>query len=208
MHAAIFDGGWTKQDPHGFDWELGLNGVAYTGELQYFLQGGSTYGEKRVIKAGVNHNTGDFNNFVTGGIESGNTSYYVLADIGVYSEGEGTDQGLSLFGSYVYNENDEIAGLTSFYNIGMVYKGLIPGRDIDKFGVNFVYAKHSEFNTYTHDYVSGLVRGNESILEISYNYYLPYGIQLMPDFQYVKHPNGSVDFDNATIVGLKFNVNF
>ncbi len=208
LHAAIFDGGWTKQDPHGFDWELGLNGVAYTGELQYFLQGGSTYGEKRVIKAGVNHNTGDFNNFVTGGIESGNTSYYVLADIGVYSEGEGTDQGLSLFGSYVYNENDEIAGLTSFYNIGMVYKGLIPGRDIDKFGVNFVYAKHSEFNTYTHDYVSGLVRGNESILEISYNYYLPYGIQLMPDFQYVKHPNGSVDFDNAMIVGLKFNVNF
>ena len=208
LHAAIFDGGWTKQDPNGFDWELGLNGVAYTGELQYILQGGSTYGEKRVIKVGVNHHTGDFNNFKTGEIESGNTSYYILADIGIYSEDKGGDQGLSLFGSYVYNENDEIAGLTNFYNIGMVYKGLIPGRDIDKLGVNFVYAKHSEFNTYTHDHISGLIRGDESILEISYNYYLPYGIQLMPDFQYIKHPNGSVDFDDAVIVGLKFNVNF
>ena len=208
LHAAIFDGGWTKQDSHGFDWEMGLNGAAYTGELQYLLHDGSTYGEKRVIKAGVNHHTGDFNSFITSDSISGNTSYYLLADIGVYSEGEGSNQGLSLFGSYVCNDKDEIAGLTDFYNIGMVYKGLIPGRDMDKLGVNFVYTKHSQFNTYTHNYLSGLVREDESILEISCNYYLPYGIQMMPDFQYVAHPNGSVEFDNAMIAGLKLNVNF
>ena len=182
LKVGIFDGGWTKQDPNGFDWELGLNGVVYTSEVQYFLQSGATYGEKKVIKAGVNHHTGDFNSFVTGNPISGNTSYYILADTGLYSEDEGTNQGLSLFGSYVFNKKDKIAGLTDFYNIGMVYKGLIPGRDIDKLGVNFVFSKHSEFNTYTHDYVSGLVRGNESILEISYNYYLPYGIQLDAGF--------------------------
>ena len=80
LQAGIFDGGWAKQDPHGFDWELGLNGVAYTGELQYTLQGGSAYGEKRVIKAGVNHHTGDFNSFVTGNPISGNTSYVAVVN--------------------------------------------------------------------------------------------------------------------------------
>jgi len=188
--------------------ELGLNGVALTAEVQYTLHDGGTYGEKRVIKAGVNHHTGDFNKFDSDEMANGHTSYYVLADIGVYSEGEGSNQGLSIFGSYIYNADDEVAGLTNFYNIGAVYRGLIPGRDKDKLGVNFVYAKHSKYNTYTHNFVSGLIRGNESILEIDYNYYLPYGIQIMPDFQYIKHPNGSVDFDNAVIAGLKFNVNF
>jgi porin len=208
LQAALFDGGWTRQDSHGFDWELGLNGIATTAELQYTLNPGAVYGEKRIIKAGVNHHTGDFDNFLTGGITSGSTTWYILADIGVYSEGEGTQQGLSLFASYVYNPDEEIAGLTHFYNIGMVYKGLIPGRDRDKLGVNFVYAKHSPYNTYTHNAISGLIRGNESILEIDYNYYTSYGIQLMPDLQYIKHPNGSLDIDNALVLGLKFNVNF
>ena len=208
LQLGVFDGGWTKQDSHGFDWELGLNGVAATGEAQYTLQKGAVYGEKKIIKVGVNHNSGDFNNYLTGELTSGNTTYYILADLGIYSEGESSNQGLSLFGSYIYNPDEELAGLTHFYNLGFVYKGLIPGRDLDKLGVNLVYAKHSKYNTYTDDFIAGWVRGNESILEISYNYYLPYGMQLMPDFQYIKNPNGALNFDNAIVLGLKLNVNF
>ena len=208
LQIGIFDGGWTEQEPTGFDWTLGLNGVVYTGELQYLIEEGATYGEKKIIKVGVNHHTGEFNNFKTGEMTNGSTSYYILADIGIYSEGETSNQGLSLFGSYVFNTDDEIAGLTNFYNLGLVYRGLIPNRDSDKLGINFVYAVHSKYNTYTHDFVSNLQRDDEAILEISYNYFLPYGIQVMPDFQYIQHPNGSADFANATILGLKLNVNF
>ncbi len=208
IQLGLFDGGWTKQNSNGLDRELGLNGTAFAGEIQYFLHKGSVYGEQKVIKAGINHHSGDFNNFKTGEQTSGNNTYYLLADLGVYSEGEASDQGLSLFLSYVYNPDEELAGLTHFYNLGFVYKGLIPQRESDKLGVSFVYAKHSEYNTYTADFVSGNVRGDEKLVEISYNYTLPYGIQIMPDIQYIIHPNGALNFDDALIAGMKLNVNF
>jgi len=208
IQLGLFDGGWTKQNSNGLDWELGLNGTAIAGEIDYFLQRGSVYGEQKVIKAGINHHSGDFNNFKTGEQTSGNSAYYLLADLGVYSEGEASDQGLSLFLSYVYNPDEELAGLTHFYNLGFVYKGIIPKRDSDKLGVSFVYAKHSKYNTYTDDFLPGNVRGDEKIVEVSYNYYLPYGIQIMPDIQYIINPNGALNFDNALIAGMKLNLNF
>jgi hypothetical protein len=36
----------------------------------------------------------------------------------------------------------------------------------------------------------------------------PYGISVMPDFQFIHNPNGSEDFDDVTVLAAKININF
>lgn len=208
VKVGIFDGGWTEQDNNGWDWTLGNNGVALAAELQLYFNRDSRSGVDDVLKIGVNHHTGDFTAFHTDEIIEGQTSFWLLTDWMLYREQGAEDQGLAAFGSVVFNSDDEISALTTSYTIGFVYKGLIPTRDRDKFGAMLTYAEHSEFNTYTHDFISGKERTNETLLELTYNLALGRGIELMPSFQYISNPNGSRDFSDATVLGLKFNLNF
>jgi carbohydrate-selective porin OprB len=125
----------------------------------------------------------------------------------LYREENSMSQGLAAFGSVVVNDDDEVSALPAIYTLGFIYEGLIPTRNLDKFGLMITYAEHSEYNTYTHDFVSGIERGNETLVEITYNFILGYGIELMPSAQFISNPNGSEDFSDATVFGLKFNVN-
>jgi porin len=207
VKVGVFDGGWTEQDTNGWDWSLGKNGTAVAAELQYYFDRAEGGGAQNVIKLGVNHHTGEFNNFRTGELNEGHTSLWLLADWMLYREENSMSQGLAAFGSVVVNDDDEISALPVIYTLGFIYEGLIPTRDRDKLGLMITYAEHSEYNTYTHDFVSGLERGNEALMEITYNFALGYGIELMPSAQFISNPNGSKDFSDAAVFGLKFNVN-
>ena len=57
-----------------------------------------------------------------------------------------------------------------------------------------------------HDYVADKKRDNETVFELTYNFVFDYGIQIMPSVQYIVNPNGSRDYDDATVVGLKCSV--
>ncbi len=207
LKLGVFDGGWTEQDDDGWDWAMGHNGVAVTGEVQIFFDRAESGGAQQVIKVGANYHSGDFDNFKTGEKTSETTSVYILSDWKLFSEEGDVNQGLALFGSIVANSDDEIAALPFTYIFGFVYEGLIPTRDRDKLGFMINIAEHSKYNTYTHDFISGKERGNETIMELTYNIRAGYGIEIMPTIQYINQPNGSRDFDDVTVLGLKFNVN-
>ena len=207
LRVGVFDGGWPEQNTDGWDWTLGNNGTAVAAELQYYFDRAESGGAQQVIKLGVNHHTGDFSNFRTGEMTEGHTSVWLLADWMLYREENTASQGLAAFGSVVVNDDEEISALPVIYTLGFIYEGLIPTRDRDKLGLMLTYAEHSEYNTYTHDFVSGLERGNETLVEITYNLILGYGIELMPSAQFISNPNGSEDFSDATVFGLKLNVN-
>ena len=208
LKLGIFDGSWTRQDSNGWDWSMGRNGVAVIGEMQLFFDRAASGGAQQVVKLGANYNSGDFNNFKTGETTSGSYSVYLLSDWKLFAEENDINQGLALFGSIVANSDEEIAGLPMSYTLGFVYEGLIPTRNRDKLGLMVTIAEHSEYNTYTHDYIPGKIRGTETLLELTYNFRLGYGIEVMPSFQYISNPNGSKDFDNVTVLGTKLNVNF
>ena len=208
LKLGVFDGGWTKQNSDGWDWSMGRNGVAVTGEVQFFFDRALTGGAQNVLKFGVNYHTGEFKNYKTGELSDDNTSLWFLVDWMLFREQDSPSQGLALLGSIVYDTDDEIAGLPTSYTLGFVYEGLIPGRDRDKLGLMAIVAEHSDYNTYTHDYVAGKERGTETVWELTYNFILPYGIQFMPDVQYITNPNGSKDFDDVLVVGTKLSVTF
>ncbi len=207
LKLGVFDGGWPEQDKHGWDWSMGHNGVAVTGEVQIFFDRALEGGAEQVIKIGANYHSGDFGNFKTGEETSGSTSVYILSDWKLFSEEGDVNQGLALFGSIVVNCDDEISALPFSYILGFVYEGLIPSRDRDKLGFMLNVAEHSKYNTYTHDFVAGKERGHETTMELTYNIRTGYGIEIMPTVQYILQPNGSRDFSDVTVLGLKFNVN-
>lgn len=207
LKVGVFDGGWTEQDKNGWDWTLGENGTALTGEVQIYFDRALEGGTQNVLKVGINHHTGDFNNFRTGEKSDGQTSLWLLTDWMLFREQADAHQGLSFFGSVVVNTDDEIAALPLSSTLGLIYEGLIPQRDRDKLGLMFTLAEHSKYNTYTHDFVSGKERGNEFIMELTYNFVMKYGLQVMPSFQYIANPNGSKDFSDVMVLGLKFSVN-
>ena len=206
IRAGVFDGGWREQGTNGLDWDIGNDGISMIAEAQYFIDRARNGGTPKVIKVGVNHNTGTFSNYKTGNEEDDYTSLYALTDWPLYRENTTDTQGLGVFASYVYNPDSEITALPNSINTGLVYQGLIDGRDKDKLGLLITYYEHSKYNTYT---LNGNTyeRNPESVFELNYNFKAGNGIEIMPDIQYVINPNGSRQLDDALIVGLKFNVN-
>lgn len=207
LRLGVFDGGWTEQDKNGWDWTLGENGTVVAVEAHVYFDRASGGGAQKVVKLGASHHTGDFDNWKTGEETDGSTSFWLLADWMLYREEGSKSEGLATFGSIVFNTDDEISALPTIYTLGLTYEGLIPSRNYDRLGLMFTFAEHSEYNTYTHDYVSGKVRGDETIVELTYNVALGYGLELMPSVQYISNPNGSKDFSDVTVLGLKLNVN-
>jgi porin len=97
---------------------------------------------------------------------------------------------------------------TSFYSdAGLAYTGLIPGRDADKLGVAFGYAKASS-QVVSAAAASGQPASFEAVAEFSYAIQLSQAISLQPDLQYILRPGGTQQYGNALVVGARAVVNF
>lgn len=99
--------------------------------------------------------------------------------------------------------------VTSLYaDGGLVYRGLIPGRKKDKLGVAFAYAQMSP-EMVSQASAAGLSgAGFEAVAELSYSWIVSPSVALQPDLQYVLHPNGTEQYGNALVVGIRAVVNF
>lgn len=99
--------------------------------------------------------------------------------------------------------------VTSFYaDGGLVYKGLLPGRKKDRVGVAFAYAQMGpDMGAQASD--QGLPGASyEAIAEFSYSLVLTPNIAVQPDLQYVIRPNGTTQYSNALLLGLRLVVSF
>lgn len=67
--------------------------------------------------------------------------FYVLGEYTVFQEQ--SDQGLSVFGRYGIANND-VYQIASYLGAGMVYTGLLPGRDKDQLGLAIAIARNSD----------------------------------------------------------------
>ncbi len=118
----------------------------------------------------------------------------------VYREGApGTDEGLSLFGAFIYAPLQRINTLPYFASVGANYRGLLPsrGKDTASFAVYYGgFSRDLPGQTY------------ELVLEWTYAIAVAPWLTVQPDVQYIVNPGGRSSTGNALVVGAQLLVQF
>lgn len=169
-------------------------------------------------KIGGYYQSGDFNNFTDpNSTKNGNYGFYILLDQMIYREKGSeryTHQGLHPFVSLLFAPDSEINTFPFFMNGGLVYKGLIPGRNNDYAGFAVVYGKYSNkiapTKTQPTEFTPPQITGTEDfemVLEWMYKIQLTKWLNVQPDVQYVIKPGGTGNIPNALVIGFQMGIN-
>ena len=207
-----------RNGAHGLDWSWRSGvGNLLSGEVGLVLgQHGKASELPGNFKVGGFWHTGPFPDLGgSGRTERGNGGFYFLLDQMVYREaGEGAAQGLTPFVSLLFAPDDSLSKIPFFVNGGVVYRGLIPGRDADTLNLGVVYGQFSPVQRRAQrvQQAAGLpditVQSFEMMIELGYILQLTQWLTVQPDVQYVVQPGGSDALRNAVVVGAQIAVSF
>lgn len=127
----------------------------------------------------------------------------------VAAEKAAIDSGKGLSSFFQLDFSPQAWSPCTFYaDSGLIYTGLIPGRDKDKVGVAFAYAQMGPLCR-SSGIQSGLPGcGYELLTEFSYSIRLTPAMSLEPDIQYIIHPGGTQQYANALVVGFRAVIDF
>ncbi|WP_226506962.1 carbohydrate porin [Pseudomonas sp. MWU16-30317] len=129
-------------------------------------------------------------------------------------------RGLSVFASLT-QQDKATSGIESFQNLGLVYKGPFDARPKDDLGLGIarlkvndaVTKRQKQFNDSSgiDDYDNPLyvpVQHSEYNIELNYGVHVTDWLTLRPNLQYVRHPGGVYEVDNAIVAGVKVQASF
>ena len=119
----------------------------------------------------------------------------------VYSEADDPEQGVGVFGRFGCTSG-ESNPFERIYSIGVGGKGIIPGRDHDRFGVGYYYAKLSD------DLPRILNKGSEQGVEVFYNFQITPWLTITPDLQVIFDPGADSRRDTAVVAGVRVQMSF
>ncbi len=118
-----------------------------------------------------------------------------------------SQQGLGFFGRIAFEPQDRNF-LGFYFDSGLVYTGLIPTRDEDRFGVGFAYGQLSNGTQKTLEAEGSVGVGAEMVVEISYEAVLTPWLTVQPDAQVIINPGGTQDLNNAFVIGGRASIAF
>ncbi len=101
------------------------------------------------------------------------------------------NQGLTPFLAATFAPLEEVNTFTYFVTGGLVYRGLIPGRDNDTISWGFAYGQFS--NSLSETY--------EMVLELTHNFEIAPWLSIQPDLQYIIRPGGTGNIPDAIVLG-------
>jgi porin len=129
-----------------------------------------------------------------------NHGFYLLLDQRVYREGgPGSDQGLTPWGALTLAPDQQINTIPFSAAGGLVYQGLIAGRDDDLTALAVYYGR---FSDKLED------QNAETVIEANHRLQLAPWLYVTPDFQYIFRPNGQSDIDDAAVFGGEIGIEF
>ncbi len=218
-----------KCDRHGVTFSTS-GGTLWMGEAQYAVnQGKAAVGLPGVYKIGAWYATTDFADRRYGldgaGVtvllsdpavsdplnRGGNWGIYGVADQTVW---RGGDRSVSLFLRAGYSPPDRNLIAWSIDG-GAGFKGLVPGRADDVLTFGASYAKISADVVAADRDAGNAVRDHEIVFEASYAAQIAPWWVVQPDLQYIVHPNGrqnpndaTQSFDHAFLAGLRSRIAF
>lgn len=201
------------ENPSGTHVHLyGDDGVLLAAELGYLVGGatGSKLGPGKIAVGGYTYTAAfacvhDSQADGSPLMRSGNGGLYVLAEQMVYRESGGPDQGLALF-VRTGIANQKVNQLGSYVGAGLVYTGLLPSRDEDRFGVAVASAINGSDFKQAQAERGTPVDDAEIAVEVTYAARLSSVFTVQPDLQYVIAPGTDPAVGNALVVGLRLGV--
>lgn len=152
-----------------------------------------------IVKFGGFYESGDREDLKDGGDKNGSPGIYLSLEQMVYREPGSKDQGLTPWGVVTYLPRQSISELPVFLGGGLVYKGLIPGRDDDNAAIGAFYGHLSK------DIEPG---GSETVFEINYTMNVTPWFYVRPDLQLVFNPSGVSGADTAIVGGGEIGIVF
>jgi porin len=192
--AGVWDGA-----PDGGNWGFSGTGITFTvGELHCNYALGCSGQFAGTYDVGMWYHSDTFDDLNTGVPHAGNFGVYTQWEQRIYRESNDPEdaQGLVAFVQYSWAPGD-LNEVQNYFGAGLVYSGLIDGRDEDLLGVGVAHVEFSE--------ALGLSE-NETVVEFFYKAPVASWLTLQPDFQYIAHPGG-IQRD-ALAIGLRFEALF
>ncbi len=163
------------------------------------LEEGSWLRDGRLSLGGWLH-TGEFDRF-DGGMKDDPVGLFATLEQLLLATGtDGGEGGLYVFGQYGWAD-DEVSEFGQRIAGGVVLVGTFPGRENDRAGVYFSYADLS-------DKADAGFEENEFVVDVYYRLQMTPSVFVQPEVQYIVHPSGDPDIDNALVVGLRVGVVF
>jgi porin len=158
------------------------------------------------VKAGMWLQTGAEANALAP--ESGlpNTGFYLMADQLLFRESDSVNEGLGAFASLGFAPPNRNAVDFSFTG-GLSYKGLLPSRGNDTFGIGFSLASLSPGSDAALRDEGFSPQAAEMVLEATYQCALTPWCMVQPDLQFLINP-GASGIPNALVLGVRFAVVF
>ena len=238
LQGAVYNGnplGGNDNNPNGLsfpvnDGVLAIIEASYTSAPKGGLSG--TY------KVGAWYNSESFDNLslAANGVsladpaasgplrQSGMYALYAMVDHQLWAKPGADGEGLSGFLRIAVAPEQDRSPVTFYFDTGLAYTGLLPGRPDDILGLGFAYAGLSSSladldratNAFTG--VNGPVQDYEAVIELTYQAAVTPWLSVQPFFQYVIHPGGNVPsplgtnptqaMDNAAVFGVRSAVTF
>jgi len=145
-----------------------------------------------------------------GGTENTAYGFYWLAQQKVWRSAVNRHQHLSLWGGITYSPQEQLAQMPVMAFGGIVWQGLVPGRDHDDLLLSFYTGRFS--GAYADaDAEAEAGQGKptiETVFEASYIIQLTRNLQLQPDLQWIMRPGGTGNIPNALVVGFQVGLTF
>ncbi len=209
----------------------GENGILSTSEIQYIIR---TNGERNVIhgrklknRLGRMVDSGHIGKFALGawyytasfpeivhisspaGVNMirGNAGAYFIGELKTFNEAAHPEQGLTAF-IRLGLDNSRINRFEAFTGGGLVYLGLIPGRDADETGLAFAIASNGNSYKTMQESEHQSVTQAEWILEFTYQWIAFPWLNLQPDIQYIINPDTNPLVKNAFAFDLRASIAF
>ncbi|WP_282011544.1 carbohydrate porin [Nitrospina watsonii] len=138
---------------------------------------------------------------------TGTQGIYLFAEGTLYMEYKRSKQGLKGFVRAGFSDQD-VNALSTYFDTGLEYTGLLPGRDKDKAGIAVSYLFFGD-KYKQQQRAQGIVIDNpEVLIEATYRIRVMPGVFLQPDVQYVFNPVARRGATDTLSVGFRFGLNF
>ena len=186
----------------GFDWAINSSdGILLIGQVGWSPEFGKTSSGSGLQG---NYWFGGFATTPQSGVDAGPAAhgFYWHGDQMVFREKDNGSEGLAVWAVFVLSQPDSTSPVPFQINAGLVYTGLIPGRDEDVLMAGLASGQIGDLEPDA----SG--NGWEAVLEVGYRIQLPGTAFFQPNLQWILDPGGRGNIPNTLVLGAQMGVSF